>query len=207
MKIKKNLKDFWNWLWKSESIWSYIVFLIIIFVVVKFIFLPGLGLIFQTSLPLAIVESSSMEHYSLAEATGAYTICGIESTESKFFNLDDYWQTCGSWYEQNTNITKAEFQNFKFKDGFRKGDLMVVFGKQNPEIGDIIIFNAGRSHPIIHRIISLYPIQTKGDHNPAQLPEEKNIDGSQVVGVAVARVPYVGWVKLFFVELWQKIAG
>lgn len=203
MEIKENLKHFWNWLWHSESLWSYVVFLAILFVIVKFIFLPGLGLIFGTSLPLAIVESSSMEHYSLLDATGMNTICGQPFGQQKFFNSDDYWSTCGSWYEQNTNITKEQFQTFSFKNGFRKGDLMIVFGKKlsNIKIGDVIIFNAGSATPIIHRVISLSPLQTKGDHNPAQLPQEKVINQNQIVGVAVGRIPYVGWIKLIFVDL------
>ncbi len=206
---KNRLKRFWNWLWHSESIWSYVVFLALLFVIVKFIFLPGLGLIFGTSLPLAIVESSSMEHYSLKETAG-YIICGQSFSKSEFFNQEEYWQTCGNWYEQNTNITKEQFQSFGFKNGFRKGDLMIVFGKKISDIklGDIIIFNAGSAHPIIHRVISLSPeLQTKGDHNPAQLSQEKSISESQVVGVAVAKIPYVGWVKLVFVELGKKLAG
>jgi hypothetical protein len=47
---------------------------------------------------------------------------------------------------------------------------------------------------------------TKGDHNGGQLipinnqfsTDETNISKNQVLGVAVARIPYLGWVKLFF---------
>lgn len=202
--IKKELKYFWNWLWNSESWLSYLVFLIIVFIIVKFIFLPGLGLIFGTSLPLAIVESSSMEHYALSgtnPSCNGYDICGNCETNRGFFNKEDYWNTCGTWYEQNTNITKEQFNNFKLSNGFRKGDLMIIYGKKQVEIGDIIVFNAGTNHPIIHRVISLDPIQTKGDHNPAQLSVETNIQENQIIGTALARVPYIGWLKIFFVDL------
>lgn len=207
--LGNKLKAFWHWLWHSESVWSYIVFLAILFVVVKFIFLPGLGLIFGTSLPLAIVESSSMEHYSLLDTTGMNTICGEPFAEQKFFNFDEYWNTCGNWYESNANITKEQFQKFSFKNGFRKGDLMIVFGKKFSDIkvGDVIIFNAGGSTPIIHRVISLSSLQTKGDHNLGQLPQEKSISENQVIGVAVAKIPYVGWIKLIFVEMGNKLSG
>jgi len=194
---------FWNWLWNSDSIFSYLVFLILVFIIVKFILLPGLGLIFGSSLPLAIVESSSMEHYALDLDTNGYSICGKYLEDYQFLDSEEYWQTCGQWYEDNTNITEAEFQTFKFKDGFRKGDLMIIMGRDSIEVGDVIIFDTGRSYPIIHRVVSTNPIQTKGDHNGAQLDEEKGINKNQIIGVAVGRIPYIGWIKLFFVELFR----
>jgi hypothetical protein len=212
-KLDNDLKIFWNWLWNSESIWSYIVFLVLIFLFVKFIFLPGLSLAFGmglNGLPLAIVESSSMDHNSVViDKNPNYQLCGNFFPESKFFNKEEYWQTCGIWYEQNTNITKDEFSNFKLANGFRKGDLIIIFGKKYSDlkVGDILIFNAGRNHPIIHRVVGLNPLQTKGDHNQAQLTEERNINEDQIIGVAVGKIPYVGWVKLGFYELIQKIRG
>jgi len=202
------LKEFWKWLWDSDSWLSYLVFLMIVFIFVKFIFLPGLGLIFGTALPLAIVESSSMDHNILDE-TGINEICGTVFNKTGFLSSDAYWDTCGNWYESNTNITKEQFNEFKFKNGFRKGDLIIIFGKKSSDIkiGDVIIFNAGRNHPIIHRVISLSPLQTKGDHNPGQLTEEKTINENQVVGVAVAKIPYIGWVKLIFFEITKKFSS
>ena len=212
-----NLKKFWHWLWNSESIWSYIIFLVLLFIIVKFIFLPGLGLVFGTSLPLAIVESSSMDHNSLNECnivngqklcTPNYFICGQTSQEKKSYNSEDYWNTCGKWYEKNTNITKEQFSNFKLSDGFRKGDIVIIFGRINYQVGDVLVFNAGTGNPIIHRIISTNPLETKGDHNSEQLKvgnnaytvDETNIQSSQIIGVAVAKIPYLGWIKLGVVE-------
>jgi len=224
--VKENslLKKYWKWLWESDSWWSYLVFLILVFVIIKFIFLPGLGLIFGTQLPLAIVESSSMDHNSLEYCLKAgyytqngktytqctewskndYEICGRTFESSSYFNTDHYWQTCGAWYEDK-NITKEQFEKFKFKNGFRKGDIMIIFGKRDIKIGDIIIFDAGRSNPIIHRVVSQSPLQTKGDHNSAQLSEEKSISDNQIVGTAMGRIPYLGWIKLFVVETLNKI--
>jgi signal peptidase I len=213
----KNLKDFWNWLWNSESILSYIVFLALVFVAVKFIFIPGLGIAMSTSLPLAIVESSSMEHYSLKYCqiydqdynclanSQSYAICDKDIDSQKFFNTEEYWNTCGDWYMNNTSITKEQFQSSSFKNGFRKGDLMIIYGKKNIQVGDVIVFEGGRANPIIHRVISLDPIQTKGDHNPNQLSVEKDIPRDKIIGTAIFKIPYVGWIKLFFVELFQKL--
>jgi len=224
----KKLKDFWKWLWQSESIWSYLVFLILVFILVKFIFLPGLGLIFGTSLPMAIVESSSMEHYSLRYCTTYdsqnleclkksqdYEICGKKFDNFKSLNQQEYWEACGGWYEAKVNITQEQFSDFPLNNGFRKGDLMIIFGKKSSElkIGDVLIFNAGKTTPLIHRVISLEPLQTKGDHNSDQLNkdnnafrlDETNISQDRIIGVAKVRIPYIGWVKLFFVELIKKI--
>ena len=217
-------KIFWKWLWESDSWWSYLIFLILVFIIIKLIFLPGLGLIFGTQLPLAIVESSSMDHNSLEYCLKAeyyiqngktytqciewsnndYDICGEKFSNEKFFNLEDYWQTCGKWYE-SANITKEQFEKFKFKDGFRKGDIMIILGKKDFQIGDVIIFEAGRNNPLIHRVISLSSLQTKGDHNNGQLTEEKDISQSNIIGVAWGRIPYLGWAKLFVVETLNKI--
>ena len=206
-KNENKLKDFWKWLGESDSWLSYIVFLVIVFIFVKFIFLPTLGFVFGlgfslTSLPLAIVESSSMDHNILDE-TGVNEICGKTFDKKQFLDSKEYWNNCGLWYEQNTNITEEQFQTYSFKNGFRKGDLIIIFGKNNIEVGEVIIFNAGRNHPVIHRVISLNPIQTKGDHNSAQLSIEQNIAQNQVIGTAVARIPYIGWIKLFFVEIFN----
>ena len=206
---KSKIKEAWNWLWNSESWSSYLIFLILIFIIVKFIFLPSLSLIFGTSLPLAIVESSSMDHNILTQINGGYEICGKTLGEGKFLNIDEYWQTCGSWYEQR-NITKEQFSSFKLSNGFRKGDIIIIFGEkvENLKVGDILIFQSGQATPIIHRIISLSPLQTKGDHNPTQIGivpdprgiDETNIRSNQIIGVAVAKIPYLGWIKLFVFE-------
>jgi hypothetical protein len=157
-----------------------------------------------TSLPMAIVESESMDHHTV-KAGNVYQICGTNFAKKDSLNSEEYWATCGNWYEQNTNITKEKFEKFNLKNGFRKGDLIIIIGKAHEKIkeGDVLIFVANRVHPIIHRVISTNPLATKGDHNSGQLPEEKNIQENQLVGVAVAKVPYVGWIKLFFVELFR----
>lgn len=208
--IKTNPRNFWDWLWNSDSFLSYVVLLVIMFVIVKFIFLPGLGFLMGTSLPLAIVESSSMDHRYIGSEEGGYEICGKTLAEEPSMSFEKYWWTCGDWYENNTKITKEEFAEFKMSNGFKKGDLIIITGKQAEEIkiGDILIFKAGtRAHPVIHRVIAINSSQdeltfsTKGDHNPGQLDEEKAITENQILGVAKGRIPYVGWVKLFFVEM------
>ncbi len=192
MGIKEGLKKGWHWMWNSDSWLSYIVFIILIFVIVKFIFLPGMGLILGTKLPLAIVESCSMYH------------------EDNFMsNYDSWWDYSKAKYEPY-NISQEQFKKFSMSDGFNKGDILLIT-RANPDklaVGDIIIFTSpGRTTPIIHRIMSIKGennekiFSTMGDHNPGQLAEEKDIHTSQLVGKATLRIgPYLGWVKLIFFE-------
>ena len=199
-RLKDQLKSFWKWLWESESLLSYVVFIILIFIVIKLIFFPLLGLIMGTSLPLAIVESSSMDHSIVKDDLGRLTLCGTFYTQKTDVN---YWEQCGAWYGANTNIAEADFNTFPFSNGFNKGDLMIIVGRSQIEVGDVIIFEAGTRHPLIHRVISTDPLATKGDHNAGQLPTETSISENVIVGEAVVRIPYIGWLKLFFVELFS----
>lgn len=226
------IKSGWNWIWKSNSILSWIVALVIIFLFIKFIFFPGLSLIFGNSLPLAGVESSSMDHSSLkycveyningrcTDYSTRYEICGNEVNQGKYFNFDDYWNTCGSWYEKR-DISKEEFSEFPMKNGFSKGDIIIVWGRFTPKVGDIIIFQANSDsyapRPIIHRIVKIENsiISTKGDHNQDQLSkinniyntDETSINKNQVIGKAVFKIPYLGYVKLWAVDIWNFIRG
>ena len=93
------------------------------------------------------------------------------------------------------------------KYGFNKGDILFVTGRGTPHIGNVIIFKAESKYPIIHRVISLSPLETKGDHNSGQLTmasygvDETNIDKNGIVGYARFKVvPLLGWVKLIFFE-------
>ena len=97
---------------------------------------------------------------------------------------------------------------WKFKNGFNKGDIMVIRGAKEYKLGDVIVFKVPfQSTPIIHRIIEIdgKNFATKGDHNSYQLPYEKSIKEEQILGKAVARIPAAGWLKLGLVETFKKI--
>jgi hypothetical protein len=193
--IKQNIKKAWNWLWYSDSLLSWIVSLIIAFILVKFVFFPFLSLVLGTPLPLVVVESESMEH---PQAGFIGNVIGLEDS----FEL--WWQSQGDWYE-NKNIDKSQASEWPLKTGFDKGDIMLVWGRGDKEVGDVIIFNANTKHPIIHRIVDIDKkrgvIETKGDNNIAQLHDEKSITENAVIGEAVFRIPKLGWIKLVFVEI------
>jgi len=220
LEIFEKIKKFWRWVWDSDSLLSWIVALIFIFLLVKFVFFPVLYLITGTRLPLAGVESSSMDHQIVKDSYGRWTLCGQEYSQENIEhkNFDEYWEICGSWYEER-GISKENFSKFPLKNGFRKGDVIIVYGRFKPKIGDIIIFKPNKEstapRPIIHRIVSIEnnTIQTKGDHNEKQLTlynniyktDETSIKEDQVIGKAVFKLPYLGWPKIIFSDIINKI--
>ena len=178
MSIKEQIKRFWHFL--NEDTWqSWFVSLILIIIFIKLILFPGLAWITGSPLPLVVVESCSMYHES---------------------DFNSWWDKNAAWYESR-NITKEQFQNFPFKSGLNKGDIIFVWGKGNYNIGDIIIFNANSRYPLIHRIVTENPLGTKGDHNIDQIQNmEKDINKNNVIGKSYLKIPYAGWIKLIFYE-------
>lgn len=219
-RILTEIKRFWRWVWDSDSILSWAVALVIMFVFVKFIFFPVLSLVMGTELPLAGVESSSMDHQIVKDDFGRLSLCGnwYEKTEKKHKSFDEYWEICGDWYEER-NISKEIFSEFPLKNGFSKGDIIIVWGRFKPKIGDIIIFKPNKEskapRPIIHRIVKIENniIETKGDHNEKQLilsnnvynTDETSIKNEQIIGKAIFKIPYLGYVKIWTMDLLKNI--
>ncbi len=171
-------KKFWQFL-KKDSLASLIVTLILAFLIIKFIFFPTLSFITGTPLPLVIVESCSMYHSE-----------GLE-------------QVIQNPIYKEYNITLEQTKTWPLKSGLNKGDIIFVVSAKKLKIGDIIIFEGGQNHPIIHRVISINSdrtITTKGDHNSGFLSVEKNINPDSIKGKAVFKIPFVGWLKLIFYE-------
>lgn len=189
--IKKFFEKFWFLLWKDDSWKGWIFSIVVLFIFIKWIFFPLLSLATGTILPLAIVESCSMYH-----------------DNEIIHDYETWWDYKESKYN-NFKISKEEFSNFIFKNGFNKGDVLFII-KANPnklKIGDIIIFQAPTTNPVIHRIVKIEEkegkkiFSTLGDNNPSQIYFEKEISEDQLVGKAVVKViPYVGWLKLIFYE-------
>jgi hypothetical protein len=203
-------KKIWDFLWKSNSVWSWLADLVLIFVIVKFVIFPLFALGFGTSLPFVIIESGSLEHKIVSHDPGIMpNICGqtFLNTEDISGDFEKYWGYCGAWYEQR-NITKEEFEKWPWQKGMNKGDIIVVKGLKNYDYkeGEIIIFRVQeQTTPIIHRIIAVNDsvFSTKGDHNSEQHEYEKAIAKEQIVGKAIARIPKLGWIKLGIVELFR----
>lgn len=180
-KISNAIKKFYEFL-KKDSLPSIIVYLFLAFIVIKFIFFPILSLLTGSPLPLVIVESCSMHHKQK----------GFE----RVFKSPIY---------QSYGLKIEDTKNWIFQNGFNKGDVIFVVSPKNIKVGDVIIFEAGTRFPLIHRVIEIKnnSYSTKGDNldsNSGQLPYEINIKKEQVLGKALFRIPFIGWVKLIFFD-------
>ncbi len=172
--MKSNfLKKVWYFVWYEDSLLSWLVNVFLAFILVKFVLYPVLGLVFGTQYPLVAVVSCSMEHNS---------------------DFSVWWDKNNDWYINN-NITEEQFYNFSFKNGINQGDIMILKNVLDPYIGDVIVFRGSGENPIIHRLVNIKNnnLITKGDNNFVQ---DRNT--GQVLGKAIFRVPYLGWIKIFF---------
>ncbi len=192
---KSFLGKLWHFIWHEDSIESWVLNVLLAFLLIKYIVYPGLGFFLVTSHPIVAVVSGSMQHNGLG--------------------FDDYWDNGGKWYE-NKGISKSDFSAFPMHNGFRKGDIMILKGgsANDIEVGEIIVFKSWRPDPIIHRVVAkkvkngVYMLQTKGDNfrtNPESINasslNELEIKDEQIIGKAFIRVPYLGYVKIFAVEV------
>ncbi len=212
-----SFKDFfkraWDFLWHDDSFLSWLANIVLAFVIIKFVLYPLLGLLLGTPLPVVAVVSESMDHGFVKNSCQPfYKLCSEVSPVPKDVNgFDDYWSFCGSWYEKN-NISEDSFQSFPFINGFSKGDIMLLVGKDPSEIkvGDVVVFQSGKPYPIIHRVIGKSDsfLMTKGDHNPSQIVDsqldETRVPYSAVLGVAKVRLPWLGWIKIAPYELFFR---
>lgn len=197
-------QKFWQFFWHEDSLPSWLTNVVVAFLVIRFMFYPLLGVVLGTSFPVVAVVSESMEH-----GLHKGKLCGEYFAEFKQ-SFDNYWEVCGNWYEERI-ITKEEFQTFPFRNGFDKGDVIVLWraNKNNLEVGDILVFQGNKPQPLIHRVVKVwqeeekYYYQTKGDHNSDIISGaggEAQIGEERIYGKGIVRIPYLGWVKILFVD-------
>jgi signal peptidase I len=203
--MNKYLKRAWKFFWHEDSVASWIANIVVAFLVIRYIVYPLLAIVLGTGFPIVAVISESMEH-----GTHKGVICG-QSFKEFSDSFDNYWDVCGYWYEEN-GITKEEFKQFPFSNGFYKGDVIILWraDKSNLIVGDILVFQANKPQPIIHRIVKTWQndadkhfYQTKGDHNSQSISNqlgETEIGEERVLGQGIIRIPYLGWVKILFVN-------
>jgi signal peptidase I len=219
-------KKIWHFLWHEDSVMSWIVSIILAFLIVKFVIYPLIGIFLGTGFPIVAVVSESMEHRAtplcvdykdgacINESETAFKICGQTVDNGGFFTHNMYWETCGEWYEDN-NISKKNFTEFSFKNGFNKGDIMVLVGSESKDInmGDVVVFDGDLNYPIIHRVVNKwvksdsYYLMTKGDNNEGSSSNELEISEDELIGKAVFRLPLLGWVKIMFNSLIENLLG
>jgi signal peptidase I len=197
---KTSWQKAWHFLWYEDSLASWVVNIVLAFLIIKFLLYPGLGLLLGTQFPVVAVVSESMEHHP-----GSF---------------DDWWSSHEDFY-LGYNITKFDFLGYPFKGGFNKGDIMILTGVDAAKLqkGTVIVYWSGKPYPIIHRFIGtnydnatgFTYLMSKGDNNPAMVVsydlDERRIPPTRVVGRALLRIPYLGYVKILAVDLFSRIAG
>lgn len=198
-KGKKSLwGKIWYFLWEDDSLLSWAVNIVLAFVLIKYLVYPGLGMVFGTTHPIVAVISGSMEHDGSFETWWNSPACnGRACTQEEYYS--------------RFNVSKDGFTKFSFRNGFNKGDIMILIGStpRTTQVGDIIVFYNLRNEPIIHRVVRKWSeegdtyYQTKGDHNLASIKDasgnaldETRIPSDKVIGKAVVRVPMLGWIKI-----------
>lgn len=156
---------------------------IVLGVIAAYLLNFGLGLLLGTKLPVVAVVSESMTH----DAT----------TPIKHYQ----------YLKETFNYTKEQIDSWPIKNGFLKGDALVIMGVPDKDlkIGDVIVFDIeGQNTPIVHRIVKFENNQivynetlTKGDHNPTINPWRP----IRIYGKAALVIPFLGWPKLLLTQL------
>lgn len=197
-------RKLWWFLWEDNSVWSWLANIVIAFVLIKFVIYPGLGLLLGTGYPIVAVVSSSMEHDGSFADWWSKEQCCVDPSCSKRVPQADLYAQQG--------IAVENFKDFPFKNGFDKGDIMILRGPSEIAIGDVLVFWAdARQEPIIHRVVQVKGVandrvyKTKGDHNCGSASFEQSINRERMIGKAVIRVPFLGWIKIGFVELLKAV--
>ena len=211
------VRAFWWYVWNGDDLWSWVLSIVIAFIIIRYIAYPLMGLLLGTPFPVVAVVSGSMEHKISDAASNVPVICGNQFDENDRLSFDEYWNVCGEWYESQ-NITSDQFREFSFKNGMNTGDVIIISnpGAEGIEVGDVIVFTQStypQINPIIHRVIDKDLVngeiifQTKGDHNGGQAAYELNVPGDTVMGKSVARIPWLGYVKIWFTNIILFIVG
>ncbi|MBI2134329.1 signal peptidase I [Candidatus Woesearchaeota archaeon] len=194
MSLRKAWKKVWYFIWEDNSVLSWLVNVVLAFIIIKFLVYPGLGLLLGTTHPIVAVVTGSMEH------------------ERPF---DQWWEENKGYYT-GIGISKEEFESFPLKNGFNRGDIIILGSAKSPDVGDIIVFKSGRPDPIIHRIIMINNSNgpkyvTKGDHNKAPIIDdslnEYETRENAVIGKSLFKIPLLGYIKIWFVELISGVGG
>jgi hypothetical protein len=171
-KATQYTKRAWNFVWHGKSIWSYIAFVVLAYIFLKYLLYPGFLFIVGWR-DIVAVLSSSMYHGP---------------------NID---RTFYSWLDAH-NYTG--YESWPFMSGLNIGDVVIVTTvlPEDIHVGDVIVFISNTGEPIIHRVIEVlneggnFYYTTKGDANPSSMSFELKIPYNVIVGKGVASAPILG---------------
>lgn len=192
------------------------------------------GVMLNTEIPVVAVVSNSMSHQMergcIKEINGvcvkdslSYSICGKNFQERKFLSFDEYWKICGNFYE-NRNISKEKFSNFPIKNGFSRGDLLIIMGTDNYSVGDVVVYHLENLNSdeemckrfkifikqrgidrVVHRIIAVENGEyiVKGDHN--EIADQCRLKKEQFLGKVIFVIPKIGYLKIIPSEILRML--
>ena len=92
--FKRYLKKIWYFIWEDDSLLSWIVNIVLAFLLIKFLIYPGLGFALSTDYPIVAVISGSMEHDG---------------------SFNDWWSLHQKFYD-DIGISQNNFKQFSFKN-------------------------------------------------------------------------------------------
>ena len=180
LKSLEMLRKLWKFIWKGDSLISWVINIVLAFLVVKFLIYPGLGLALGTGYPVVAVVSGSMHHDG---------------------TFDEWYAEKGGLY----SFDKEEMRKWIFSDGFDRGDIIFLKRTEDIKVGDVIVFRGNSENPMIHRVIEAEDsgYTTKGDNNADSYASlgESDIKPSEIIGEAFGRIPLLGYVKIIFSEV------
>ncbi len=189
--MKEKIKKFLYITFKEESLEGYILFFLFMIFLFRFVIPPISEVLLGTDMPIYVIVTPSMEHKDPEK---------IRVTFYKYFE------------DRNISV-----ENFPFKDGLNRGDVVFVVGRDPREIrvGDVVVFKPkGSNSVLLHRVVwkncddKCY-FTMKGDANPFSLNfkhlSEVNVSEDRIKGVVVFRIPYIGYPKVILVEILYRL--
>ncbi|MCX8180553.1 MAG: signal peptidase I [Thermofilaceae archaeon] len=106
-----------------------------------------------------------------------------------------------------TDAPLAVVTSWSMEPTLHVGDLIVVKGTHEPEIGDVVVYVKPNGELIVHRLIEIrhtlagVEYITKGDANAWPDPP---VYPNQLKGKVILVVPYIGVLRLFFEKIIQQ---
>lgn len=163
----------------EKGFWGYIIYAILGFLF-AFLFNQTLSFALNSEMPIVAVYSSSMQH-------------------------DNAEKTHYEWLEKNLGYNRSFIDSWPFPKGLNVGDMPIIKGEENYNVGDIIVYKVeGLRYPIIHRIIKINEdgtFQTKGDNNFSQLPYELKVKKEQIIGRVIFIIPKIGYIRILIANV------
>jgi signal peptidase I len=170
--------------------------------------------LFVVEIPYVVIDSSSMDHVKME-----FDEWWLERfpMNNPLIPPDERAESQEEFFRER-NISKDDFLSFPFKNGFRKGDILIQTSPGEIKIGDVITFRRDMYTEyteegyikytllVTHRVINIVNenntqfYHTKGDTRLGQdkappglfLDDRNFLTKNDIVGKPVFRIPFLG---------------